>query len=288
MSTLSKVLIVLLVLLAVAHSAVLLAYLSQQQSYKAFAEAKDEELKSARATWRSEAIASDQTLEQLRKERDVLVAESERIGSLLVNVQRSLAGLELRAGALDVEKGRLAQQVANLSASLRLAQEAQKHLSSQVDAARDAASQFKAENAQLERQVAGLDMDVRALTAEVQRKKELIFSLQSEIRKASGRTAAQARPAEVTFTPAAAVARQPIKGRIKEVNLAEKMATVNVGSIAGVSAGMTLTISDNELNNEYVAVLKVTSVLRDQAIGTIELAAKPVEVGDQVTTSLLN
>ena len=42
MSTLNKILVVLLVLLAIAHSAVLLTYLSQQRSWKQLAQANQE------------------------------------------------------------------------------------------------------------------------------------------------------------------------------------------------------------------------------------------------------
>ena len=120
------------------------------------------------------------------------------------------------------------------------------------------------------------------LDTEVRRKKEQIAALQEDIRKASGRTTARA-PVVVPFRPAPLLARRPINGKIVAVDLDAKIATVNVGSIAGVSQGTRFTIYDDD----YVGDLRITRVFRDRSLGTILMSAKPVEVGDEVSTSPL-
>ena len=145
---------------------------------------------------------------------------------------------------------------------------------------RDSANNLKTENTQLERQVAQLLNDVMVLDNEVRRKKEQIAALQDDIRKASGRTTTRAPL--VPVQPSALVTRQPINGKVIAVDLAAKITTVNVGSIAGVSEGTKLTIFDDE----YVGDLEITRVYRDRSLGTF-ISAKTVEVGDEVSTSPL-
>ncbi len=106
--------------------------------------------------------------------------------------------------------------------------------------------------------------------------------LQEDIRKASGRATVRA-PVVVPLQPSALVARRPINGKIVAVDLDAKIATVNVGSIAGLSQGTRLTIYDDD----YIGDLEITRVFRDRALGTILMSAKPVEVGDEVSTSPL-
>ena len=70
MSTLSKILVVLLVLLAIAHSAVLLAYLSQQDDWKSLALADEEKLANMLALQNSERIAHRQTQARFSKAKN--------------------------------------------------------------------------------------------------------------------------------------------------------------------------------------------------------------------------
>ena len=118
---------------------------------------------------------------------------------------------------------------------------------------------------------------------EVRRQKELIFSLQSDIRKAQGVTSAQAMPTVTGIRSATVVTAKPIRGKVTDVDLAENIAQINVGEVAGVTEGTRFIIYDN---SEYVGDLKVTRVLRDQSLGTIVLSKQTVKVGDAVATAL--
>ena len=287
MSTLSKVMVVLLVLLAIAHSAVLLAYLSQQQDWKALAQAGQQDLKNLWATLSSERIANSENLDRLMDEKQALQTKLTSSDSQLTGAQSKVADLNLKNGALTAENDAFRQELAELNTSLRLSVETQEHVTAQLDRARDTANELKAENTQLQRQVSGMTMDIAKLSADIRSKKERIAFLESEMRKASGRVSSTPAPVAVYSQPAGVISRQPIKGVVKEVNAEQKIATINVGSIAGVSVGTEFIIYDHDTERPYVGNLKITRVLRDQSIGTIVLSAKPVEVGDEVATSLL-
>ena len=280
MSTLTRILIVVLVVLAIAHSAALLAYLSQQQSWKTLALEQSEEVDTLLAQLNSEKTANTQTQQRLTKEMRDIQAQHDSARSRLIQAQTESADLQLRLGKSTTDSDTLNRQLANLSDSLTRAQLARDHASKQLDLTRDSANNLKTENTQLERQVAQLLNDVMVLDNEVRRKKEQIAALQDDIRKASGRTTTRAPL--VPVQPSALVTRQPINGKVIAVDLAAKITTVNVGSIAGVSEGTKLTIFDDE----YVGDLEITRVYRDRSLGTF-ISAKTVEVGDEVSTSPL-
>ncbi|MCK4850295.1 MAG: hypothetical protein KAT11_03035 [Phycisphaerae bacterium] len=282
MSTLNRILIVILVVLAITHSAVLLTYLSQQQSWKTLALEKSETVDTLLAELKSEGIANTQTRDQLRKEKKALQDQLRDAKSRLERANTDLTNARFKLGQLTSANERFSQRLANFDASLTRAQQARDHANDQLDRARNTSSELKAENARLERQVADLLRDVMVLDAEVRRKKEQIAALQEDIRKASDRTTVRA-PVAVSVRPAPLLARRPINGKVVAVNLDAKIATVNVGSIAGVSEGTKFTIYDDD----YVGNLNITRVFRDESLGTILMSARPVEVGDEVSTSPL-
>ncbi len=280
MSTLTKILVVILVVLAIAHSAVRLAYLSQQQSWKTLAEENSEQLKDERALRISNELANGYTRTQLTNEKEALQTQLDDSNSRLERAQADLTDLGVKLGALTRDNAAFRQQLANLNDSLTRAQQARDHASAQLDLARNTASDLKTENSQLERHVAQLLSDVAVLDTEVRRKKEQIAALQDDIRKASGRTTARAPV--VPARPSTHVSRRTINGKVVAVDLEAKITTINVGSIAGVSEGTKLTIFDDE----YVGDLEITRVYRDRSLGTF-ISTKTVEVGDEVSTSPL-
>ena len=283
MSTLSKILVVLLVVLAIAHSAVLLAFLSQQEDWKALAQANYSKWESAQESLASANIAHTQLQDQLLKAKQGLQADLTRTETDLAKAQANIAALQLDLGTLTAEKGSLQQELSKLNASLGLAQEAQKHAISRLDAARNTANKLTAENAQLESQLSEFTADVTSLRAEVRSQKERIYFLQSEIRKAQGVASGQSLSSVTAIRSAPVVTAQPIRGKVTDVNLAEKIAQINVGEIAGVAEGTRFIIYHGD---QYVGDLKITRVLRDQSLGAILLSSQPVKVGDEVATAL--
>ena len=283
MSTLSKILVVLLVLLAIAHSAVLLAFLSQQQNWKQLAQMNEDKAQGARDSLQSANIAHAQVQEQLLSAKQGLRADLTRTETDFARAQANIAGLQLELGKLAAEKGSLQQELSKLNASLALAQEAQKHALSRLDAARNTANKLTAENTQLEGQLSEFTADVTSLRAEVRSQKERIYSLQSEIRKVHGLASSQSLPTVTAIRTTPVVSAQPIRGKVTDVDTAEKIAQINVGEIAGVAVGTRFIIYHG---SDYVGDLRVTRVSRDQALGTILLSSQPVKVGDEVATEL--
>ena len=283
MSTLSKILVVLLVLLAIAHSAILLAYLSQQKNWKAEAQVQNSMWQSTQDRLASEVIKNKQIQEQLQKTKQDLQGQLTLAETDLDKAKANLVALRLEIGTLTAGQESLQQQLSKLTASLGLAQEAQQHATSQLDKARNTSQELQAENAQLEGQLSEFTADVTIFRAEVRRQKELIFSLQSDIRKAQGVTSAQAMPTVTGIRSAPVVTAKPIRGKVTDVDLAANIAQINVGDIAGVTEGTRFIIYDN---SEYVGDLRVTRVLRDQSLGTIVLSKQSVKVGDEVATKL--
>jgi hypothetical protein len=274
---------VLLVLLAIAHSTVLLAFLSQQQNWKQLAQDNQSKWEITQDSLVSARTAHTQIQAQLSKANQGLQADLTRTETGLAKAQAAIAGIRLELGKLNAEKGSLQQELSKLNASLALAQEAQKHALSRLDAARNTASKLTAENAQLEGQLSESTADVTSLRAEVRSQKERIYYLQSEIRKVHGLATSQSVPSATSIRSSPVVTAQPIRGKVTQVDMAEKIVQINVGEIAGVAEGTRFIIYHG---SQYVGDLRVTRVLRDQSLGTIILSSQSVQVGDQVATEL--
>jgi predicted nucleic acid-binding Zn-ribbon protein len=281
-STLSKILVVILVILAIAHSGVLLAYLSQQQSWKTLAQGLQSDLDSLRTKRASDSDANDLIQKGLARDKRILQDQLATTESRRIQAEANLIHVQGQLGKLKTDNDTFRQQLANLTDSLARAQRARDHASDQLDAARNAAKKLEAENAGLERSVAELTRDLRQLNSEVRFQKQQIAALRDEIRKASQRTTVRA-PVVLPPRRAPLVARLPINGEVVSVDLEAKIATVNVGSIAGVSPGTRFTIFDHD----YVGDLTITRVFGDRALGTIVASARAVQVGDEVSTDPL-
>ncbi len=284
MSTLTKILVVILVLLAIAHSAILLAYLSQQQPWKELALGHAEQIEKLRAEFQSNNLANTQIQEQLRREKQALKDQLAATDILLIQANTDLTNLQFKLGKLTTANDTFRQRLANFDDSLKRAQKARDYAQTHLGRAQDTASKLKAENTELENSVSELTRDLKIRNTELRRQKEQIASLQDQIRKASDRTTAQI-PTTVAVQPVPVMARRSINGKIIDVTPDNKIAVVNVGSIAGVAEGTKFTIFDHEY--EYVGDLLITRVFRDRSLGTIVMSAKPVRLGNQVSTDPL-
>ena len=283
MSTLTKVLIVLLVVLAVAHSAILLAYLSQSQNWKEYALQVETERDTFLAQLNSDALAAEQTKAQLLGQKQALEDQLTTIGNQLVTVKTENTALLAELGRKTAENTSFQQQLTNLNDALKRAQEDAGYATKQLDRVRGTLSKLTADNTLLEKQVAELTRDVAQLEAEIRSDTEQIVFLKSQLRKAQAGTPIVPELSSGAIQPTFASPARPIRGQIIDVNMGQKLATINAGSVAGVTEGTEFTIF---FGSNYVGNLEITRVERDQSIGTIVMFKTPVQIGHSVTTSL--
>lgn len=282
MSTLTKVLIVLLVLLAVVHSAVLMAYLSQDRSWKAYALDLEQRQANLQTELKTYLSTADKTRDALLLEKKALLEQLDTATGQLGIAEAKTSDLKFELGRETADNTKFQAELASLTRSLTLMQQSSQYATEQLDLVRDTLAKLKGENTLLEKQVAELTMDRDQLEAEIRSNKERIAFLQDQKRRAQAGQSVTPAPSYGAIEPSIAVAAKTIRARVIDVNMGRQLATINAGSIAGVAEGTKFIIFDEG----YVGDLEITRVERDQSVGTIVLYKKPVEIGDDVATNL--
>ena len=91
-------------------------------------------------------------------------------------------------------------------------------------------------------------------------------------------------PRETAAQPAAAEARDiALQGLITEVDLKNRMASISIGTADGVREGMKFHVTRGE---EFLCDILIIDVDAEEAVGVLELVQQQPKVGDNVSTNL--
>jgi predicted nucleic acid-binding Zn-ribbon protein len=91
-------------------------------------------------------------------------------------------------------------------------------------------------------------------------------------------------PREETARPATAEAREiALQGLVKAVDLKNSMATISIGTADGVKEGMKFHVTRGD---EFLCDILIIDVDAEEAVGALELVQQQPKVGDTVSTNL--
>jgi len=285
LTTTTKIFVILVCVLTFIFTPLVISYAAQKENWRQLANDYREELNIAYANERSVmAIAAAETLR--------LKALQDRQRLQLVDLQQRIAELQDQLASLTRQRDQLALSEDDFQKAARLltAEMAIKtRHNEQLNAAREQALQRERElrmrNLQLVDAIKEADAKIVVLNQQLRQKiEELAYYRQEneKLRAATGvgmaeppLTAVPAAPAKAT-TPVPAA---PIRGTVTRVEGA--LATVDVGSAAGVRKGMRMVVLRD---NSYVCDLEITdAVTPTEAVGRILLERdKRIRPGDKV------
>lgn len=295
MSTLSKVLIVLLVVMSLVFSTLTIGTLAQTpdwrtlaRDYKTLAEAKRTERDLMEVFRRVEVASREEQITALITSRATLerdlaarVAELADVNNRLTQATESLSTQQAMTANLSSQIEAQGKEIARLVARNETLQ------TENADISRinlDQAGYIK----ELTTNIQSLEAKLAALTQQNASLRETNNLLEAQL-EASGRpsTALALAEAEGLYnvqirTPLQAV---PIRARITGVR--DNLATISVGSAAGVGIGKTFTVFRTAGNaGKYLATLTIEQVQADEAVGTLTKIEGPVQVADEVADRL--
>ena len=131
---------------------------------------------------------------------------------------------------------------------------------------------------------------IETLQAENKRLTEEKAELQNRLDKflrPIGKTAAEAAPVtpkEEAAQPATTEAKDiGLQGLVKAVDLKNSMATISIGTADGVKEGMRFHVSRGD---EFLCDILIIDVDAEEAVGVLELVQQQPKVGDSVSTNL--
>jgi len=291
LSTLTKVLIVLLAFASIFLCGIVVTYVANADSYK-------HKLDNINAEKESLNKKVKELTKQLNEKSEQLKQTEEKLNSEIASLNTSKNDLRIKLENSEREKTSLLAKIESLTA-------ATKDFYQTNEKQAEVLKNTLAELTKLQKEQAENRVELDKVLAELNAKQNVIASLEEEKRslmeqKAQlqdkidmmlnpGRRTAKTSsliPKKTTTEPApAAVANTdgPIQGTITAVDLKNSMASVSVGKNDGVKEGMKLHVVRGD---DFICDINIIDVEAGEAIGVLELVQKQPQVGDVVTNNL--
>ncbi len=300
MSTLTKVLIVLLTVFSFFLCGIVVTYVTMSGNKAKLA--KDNESK-----WMAARRTEENAKKELQDEKDNFQREKEQLGAQITGLKAQATELAAQLEQAKTENAEFVQRVAAMTATVETASKTAQQQTSLFEAAHKEVESLRADQSNRGKELdetnllltskmsitAQLEEKVRRLTEENQELQTRLNRYLQPYGQMATRPATTVIPRSTTVQPAPATAplaaptpqTRPIglSGRVTEVDLKNRMAAISIGSAAGVRQDMKFYIIRGD---QFVANLLILDVAPDKAVGILDLAKQEPQVGDTVTTNL--
>ena len=284
MSTLTKILVVLLSLFSILLCGMIVSYIGTANNYKALCDGErmaKEVLQSENAAladrYKEQVSKTEELGKQLRQEILTLRKQNSQLDADLRNSQRLEQESGMRADSWKGLMTGFEQSVGAMLESLTLTQQ-------QLDKARVQNIKDQKELNQITADLYEKIVELGRLEADRRRLLEQKVNLERQLTQTG---AAPAAPGAVTVVPSQAksagpvVTTQDIRGLI--VGIDKSLVTLSVGSADGVEKGMVFHITRG---SDFLCNVAVTDVDIDKCAGVLEMVQQSPRVGDTASTKL--
>lgn len=291
MSTLTKILIVLLTLSSIFLCGIVVNYVANAENYKEKSGGLNRRLQIAVEKKKS----ADQ---QLSDKTKIYLQEEEKLKNEIASLTIQVKELQGNLTDIEREKALLLQKVSAMVSSVETSSqtaEQQRQLFVETFAKLNKA------DAELIKQKKILDETSTELlrkmaiieTLEIDKKR--LLEKNTELQKRLNqlllsRGEVIAEPAPVTRERGPARWRKPpavkeigLKGLITAIDLKNSMASISIGTADGVKMGMKFYVTRG---NEFICELLIIDVDAEEAVGVLELVQQQPRAGDNVSTNL--
>ncbi len=289
MSTLTKVLIVLLTLSSIFLTGIVVTYVSTSDNYK---KQYEEEKANSQAIMgknaalirqRNEQTAVQQRLvDDLNEKIQQLQIEKNQLQAKLSNIERSRAELEERISGYAAVITGFNQTVSDMAQSLRLARNELDNLREQRATDRKYLNEI---TATLDEKI----VELESLEAERRRLLEEKVTLENWLEQFAGGTGKEVEKTQaVTPEKDKASTAWPttdqvsLQAVISDVDLKNSLITISIGSADGVREGHRFHVTRGDV---FVCDILITDVDPDQAAGVMELVQFQPRIGDNAATN---
>ncbi len=290
MSTLTKVLIVLLTVFSIFLCGIVVTYVANADNYREEATKAKRDYTSAREMRRN---AED----NLDKAKEAHQAAKEAWETQKTELDNAVASLTSDLEAIRRENRTLVQEVANASKTVTLTTEIQDKQMAQAQTAQKEVTELRAEQTRLDKELKETNqvlLEKMAIIAQFDEKNKQLMEANQELEKRINAYLRQygkitSEPAIVTPTQGIALPTETIakdidlNGQVTELDLKNGLAAISIGSAAGVDRKMQFHVTRGE---EFVCDIVILDVEADKAVGDIRRIQTQPQVGDRVTTNL--
>lgn len=288
MSTLTKVLIVLLSVFSLFLCGVVVSYVANAENYR---QTVDEQRRQVSVAKNRQQDAEDELTEYKKTADEAKAALEKKISDMTIQA----SDLQAQLVELGRKNDQLVQNVATSAATVTVTSEAQTKTLDQARAAQARVTQLEAEQTRIEKELKETNqllLDKMAIIDTLQAKNNQLVEANQDLEsrvntslQRYGQTTAAARP--VTQLPGvaqpAAAPTQPIALNGRIVSVASPLAEISIGSAAGVKQNMTFNVTRGD---QFVCYLQVQHVEPDRAVGVLKVVQSEPRAGDMISTNL--
>ena len=292
MSTLTKILIVLLTIAAIFLCGIVVTYVANADNYKQ----KYDSLQVRFQSEQQKKTSADQQLEKTTEQANRLEKElNDKIASLNIKIEQLQGELD----KAEREKSQLLQRVDGFAAEVatftKTNQDQRTLLDNTIQTWKNVEANLIREQSQ-HKETARLLLEKLAIITTLEEKNKRLIeenaSLQTKLDqflRQYGKTVVppppvtqiteQARPA-----PIPPITKEiTLKGRIVNVDIKNKLAEISIGKANGVEKGMRFHVTRGD---QFICDIVIISVEPEKAVGRLELIQYEPQSGDNINTNL--
>ncbi|OQA03984.1 MAG: Chromosome partition protein Smc [Planctomycetes bacterium ADurb.Bin401] len=283
MSTLTKILIVLLSLLSVYLCSSVVIYVTTATNYKQAYES----LQSEHTALQEKSTGFEQQLEEKRRE---LAQLSDKLDTEINNLKADRNKLEQELNNVRREKTDLDERVKTLAAAALKFEETVGGMRGDLANTRSELDQARAESIKLTKNLdeitASLEEKMAQLDAATAEKKRLLEEKAKLEQRIAGKAPAFEPVTSTVSGPATpaptydSASNVPLQGTITAID--GNLATLSIGAADGVEKGMVFHVTQND---NFICDIKITEVDAEVAAGTLQLVQQQPRIGDVASTT---
>ena len=302
MSTLTKVLIVLLTVGSIFLCGIVATYVANAQDWKDKYDKRSNEVQTARA----DATKANEDFNKLKDDTDRLKTQ---LNAAIADLQSKLSDLDAKLNQSEREKSELLTKVNGWTSVVQDFQQTNdKQLSLLTN------TQYELRNVQAEltkeksqnKEITTAILEKMAIISQLEeqskqlvKEKSLLQARLEQVVRQYGKTVLTSPPPAVDAIPDKAQATAPVlpaptpagtavkeiglKGVVTQVDLKNSLAEISIGAADGVKEKMKFYVTRGD---SFICNILILDVDAERAVGFIELVQSPPKVGDKVSTNI--
>ena len=290
MSTLTKILIVLLTLSSIFLCGIVVTYVANAEDYKQ----KNKVLRTSLSTAKeNERGANDRLEEYIDKSQRLETKLNNQIAALNVKIRK----VENDLTNTEREKAKLLQELTGFASMVETANQTAAQQTRLFENAQNELKQTKTDQEKKRKELSDITTELNEqlaikaiLEADVRRLQEEKVQLQSKLDRFLQRFGKETVPPR-PVTPKKTVARPAppvtrkigLNGLVTAVDLKNSVAEISIGAAHGVREDMRFYVIRGD---EFICEIRIHHVDTERAVGELKLVQKQPRVGDNVTANL--
>ncbi len=287
MTPVTKILVVLVCLFAFIFTPLTIGFVAQSYHWKTLAESYKGTIDTMVANERATLAQAASTVSYYQAQREDDRRKRQELQDTIAGLERTNEQLTQEKQALEASRASWESSAQTLSAQLKVINNHNLALSEENARLTKSEQDLQARNIGLQDRVQELSANAVTLAQQLRQKIEEMTAIRQEndqlrqslqLGKASAVLTSAAQPSAKAGAPAP---KSEIHGSVTEVRANEGLASVDVGSAAGVTEGMVMAVIRN---NDYICDLVITDKIDPtQAVGKIAIqGGKEIRPGDSV------